>query len=178
MCEPGVASESSAFCAILHLQLVRTLAKAIIYSMHLTAPPSSFSLNTTRGGYYMNSTSSLHLVHRMKRSYGNSPSGITPLVKIHGSKQHSSSRGRKRLDFDAQQTLSTSVSSQQPQKFPKWTTEEETLLLEFLSRKCSEGKFTQWPSFPDKLFWQDAAKLVTESSTTHPQSCERTGMYS
>ena len=128
--------------------------------------------------YYINSTSSLDLVHRMKRSYGNFPSGITPLAKSHRSKQHSSSRGRKRLDFDAQQTLSSSVSSQQPQKFPKWTTEEETLLLEFLSRKCSEGKFTQWPSFPDKLFWEDAATFVTETSITHSQSCERTGMYS
>ena len=83
-----------------------------------------------------------------------------------------------RLDFDAQQISSTSVSSQQPQKFPKWTTEEETLLLEFLSRKCSEGKFTQWPPFPNKLFREDTAKFVTESSTTHPQSCEQTGTYS
>ena len=128
--------------------------------------------------HHINSTSLLDLMYRMKRSFGNSPSGITPLAKIDRSKQHSSSRGRKRLDFDAQQTSSTSVSSQQPQKFPKWTTEEETLLLEFLSRKCSEGKFTQWPSFPDKLLWEDAAKFVTESSTTNPHSCERTGMYS
>ena len=32
------------------------------------------------------------------------------------------------------------------------------------SRKCSEGEFTQWPSFPDKLLWEDAAKFVTVSS--------------
>ena len=126
--------------------------------------------------HHINSTSLLDLMYRMKRSFGNSPSGITPLAKIHRSKQHSSSRGRKRLDFDAQQTSSTLFSSQQPQKFPKWTTEEETLLLEFLSRKCSEGKFTQWPSFPDKLLWEDAAKFVTDSSTTNPHSCKQTGI--
>lgn len=43
MCEPGVASESSAFCAILHLQLPRTLAKAIIYSTHLQLHPLRFN---------------------------------------------------------------------------------------------------------------------------------------
>ena len=61
--------------------------------------------------HHINSTSLLDLMYRMKRSFGNSPSGITPLAKIHRSKQHSSSRGRKRLDFDPQQTSSTSVSS-------------------------------------------------------------------
>ena len=83
--------------------------------------------------------------------------------------------GRKRLDFDSQQSSSTSVNPPRAQQFPTWTTDEETLLLEFLARKRSEGNFSQWPSFGNKSLWEDAGKYVTENSTNQPPSCERTG---
>ena len=111
----------------------------------------------------------------MKRSHGDSPSGITPLAKSHRSKRNSINRGRKRLDFDSQQSSSTSVNPPRAQQFPTWTTDEETLLLEFLARKRSEGNFSQWPSFGNKSLWEDAGKYVTENSTNQPPSCERTG---
>ncbi len=89
----------------------------------------------------------------MKRFQEFSPSGLTPKSKTRQPLQRGPSRAARPLFPTGQEQMG---GAQQ------WSRHEEERLLQFLSRKQTDGAFSAWPTFTDAGLWLAASEAVTE----------------